>query len=77
MDITRLLRGKTVAAVMTNGHHLLIHASDGSELTLAWLDDNGRPLKGKPAAIQSGVRLKAAGVHDLIHFPGVRATGAA
>lgn len=66
MDITRALRGKTIAAVMTNGIVLQIRTSDGAELNIAWVDDNGNPLKGKPTAARHGYRLQANGIQDLI-----------
>lgn len=77
MDITARLRGKTVAAVLTNGHVLQIRTTDGAELCVAWLDDNGTPLKGKPSASQSGVRLLARGLRDLMYFPSIRTKGSA
>lgn len=75
MDITHRLRGKTVAEVLTNGHLLQIRTTDGAELTLTWLDDDGKPLKGKPAVAQSGVRLLARGAQDLQYFPTLRTKG--
>lgn len=69
MDITRALRGKTIAAVMTNGIVLQIRTSDGAELNIAWVDDNGQPLKGKPTAARHGYRLIARGIQDLIALP--------
>lgn len=77
MDITSRLRGKTVAEVTTNGHLLVIRTTDGAELTLAWLDGEGVPIKGKPAVAQSGVRLFARGLQDLMYFPTVRTKGQA
>ncbi len=62
--------GKTLAAVLTNGHVLQLRMTDGSELSIAWADDHGNPIKGKPVLAQSGVRLQARGVQDLIHLPG-------
>lgn len=75
MDITRRLRGKTVADVLCNGHILQIRTSDGAEINIAWLDDNGRPLKGKPAVAQHGVRLIARGVQELVHYPQLQTKG--
>ena len=69
MDLTLRLRGKRVAAVMTNGHLLNICTEDGAELTIAWVDDNGVPIKGKPVVAQHGVRLKMRGLQDLINLP--------
>lgn len=77
MDITARLRGKVVAEVTTNGHLLCIRTQDGAELTLAWLDGEGVPIKGKPAVAQSGVKLRARGLHELMYFPTVRTRGQA
>lgn len=68
--LTLRCAGKTVAAVMTNGHLLQLRMTDGSELSIAWADDTGQPLKGKPVLVQAGVRLQARGLQDLIHLPG-------
>lgn len=75
MDITARLRGKRIAEVLTNGHLLQIRTEDGAELTIAWLDDNGAPIKGKPAVGQHGVRLIAKGVKDIIHYPEILKRG--
>lgn len=77
MDITSRLRGKTVAEVSTNGHLLVIRTSCGAELTVAWLNGEGVPIKGKPAVAQSGVRLLARGLQDLMYLPNVRTKGQA
>lgn len=76
-NITTRLYGKGVESVTTNGHLLKIRCLDGSEYTIAWLDDNGVPIKGKPVLSQSGVRMIARGLQDLIHLPNVRTRGAA
>ena len=65
MDLTHRLRGRRVAACFTNGHVLSIRLEDGSEVNVAWLDDNGVPLKGKPALQSSGGRLRAEGIREL------------
>lgn len=75
MDITARLRGKRIAAVMTNGNTLRITADDGTEIDVVWADDNGRPLKGKPVIVNHGLRLVARGLQDLIHLPPQRANG--
>lgn len=77
MDITSRLRGKTVAEVTTNGHLLVVRTTDGTELTVAWLDGEGTPIKGKPAVAQSGVRMKTRGIHELMYFPTIRTRGQA
>lgn len=69
MDLTVRLRGKKIGDVLTNGHILKLCTDDGAEINIAWLDDNGRPIKGKPAIVQHGLRLIAAGTQDLINHP--------
>jgi len=70
MDLTRQLRGKQVAAVMTNGNVLVIQMHDGSEILVKWVDDNGETIKGRPVLGSRGMRMRAEGVRDLIHMPG-------
>jgi len=44
--------------------------SERDELEIAWLDDNGVPLKGRPALVKAGTRLHAAhAVRDVINGP--------
>ncbi len=76
-DITARLRGKTVECVATNGHQLLIRTTDGAELVIVWADGEGRPLKGAPVVAQSGCRLIARGLQDLMHIPRIRTHGSA
>ncbi len=66
MDLTHRMRGKQIAAVMTNGHTLSIRLEDGSELNVQWVDDNGKALKGLPVIQALGLRLKCAGFRDLM-----------
>lgn len=65
MDITRLLRGKRIAQVTTNGSLIRLTMEDNSEMDIAWVDDNGRPIKGRPMIGNFGVRLHAAGIKDI------------
>lgn len=69
MDLTRRLRGKVIESLLTNGHLLQLRTSDGAEMHIAWADDEGRALKGQPLCVHHGVRLIAAGLHDLINLP--------
>lgn len=73
MDLTRLLRGKTIAALMSNGHVLSIRCSDNSEINVAWVDGNGVPIKGKPVVESRGGRLQARGVQELMFLQGLHA----
>lgn len=66
MDITRLLRGKRVARVATNGYMLRVTCDDNTEIDIAWVDGNGAPLKGRPMVGNYGHRLQANGVRDLM-----------
>jgi len=72
MDLTRRLRGKTIASVLTNGHILQIRTSDGAEIDICWADDHGKPIKGQPLCVQHGVRFITRGLKDLIHHPSAR-----
>lgn len=74
MDIHTRLAGKRIAEVLHNGQVLNIRTHDGAEVMIAWVDDNGRPIKGRPAVVQSGARIKAASLKDLANLPamGVR-----
>jgi len=72
MDLTRRLRGKTLAAVMTNGHILQLRAADGAEIDICWVDEHGRAIKGKPVCVRHGVRIVTPGLHDLINLPSAR-----
>lgn len=64
--LTNRLRGKKIAAVMSNGHVLAIQCEDGSEIRVAWVDGNGNVLKGMPIVEGVGVRLKANGMQEII-----------
>jgi hypothetical protein len=75
MDITRRLRGKQVAEVTTNGNVLRITTKDGDDIDIVWLDDNGAPIKGKPAARKHGPRIICRGMADLIHYPEIMKRG--
>ena len=65
MDISARLRGKKLADIICNGHLLKICTDDGAEITLGWLDDNGKLIKGKPAIVTTGVRIHAPGIAQL------------
>lgn len=65
MDLTRQLRGNVVSEVCTNGHVLSIRLANGAEINLAWVDDNGVAIKGRPVVQSRGMRLRAAGFKDL------------
>lgn len=73
--LTYRLIGKRVAQVATNGHVLRITSADGVDLDVVWVDDNGVPIKGRPAVLNHGPRLLAQGLQDLIHHPQIHARG--
>lgn len=70
MGLTQRLRGRRVASVQTNGNLLALRLEDNSEVCIAWVDENGRPVKGQPVMHSSGGRLVARNLHELIRAPG-------
>ena len=66
MDITARLRGKKIAAITTNGRMLRITCDDNSEMDVMWVDDNARPVRGRPLIGNFGVRLVAEGIRDIM-----------
>lgn len=52
--------------MISNGILLLIRMTDGSEISVAWVDDNGKAIKGKPVISDKGFRLKVADFKDLV-----------
>ena len=77
MNLTQKLHGKAVESVTTNGRLLVIRTADGNETTVAWVDGEGRPIDGKPVVSQTGYRLIARGLQDLMHLPRIRTHGQA
>lgn len=77
MDITLRLCGKQVREVISNGYDLKIVTADNSELTISWVDGEGRKIKGHPVVTESGVRLKARGLRDVMYLPQIRTRGEA
>ena len=75
--LTQRLLNKRVAAVLSNGNVLQIRCTDGSEIDVAWLDDHGLPIKGKPALYTAGARLIAHGMRDIINSPQLTRHGVA
>lgn len=67
MSITLRLAGKRLREALTNGIELVLVMDDGSEAHVMWVDDNGVPIKGKPILWNTGVRMKARGVQELIN----------
>lgn len=71
MSITLRLAGKKLREALTNGIELVLVMDDGSEAHVMWVDDNGAPIKGKPILWNTGVRMKARGVQELINAASV------
>lgn len=69
MDLTRQLRGKEIAEVMTNGHVVSIRTQDGSEVVVRWVNDNGETIKGHPVVQSRGFRMRLERFRDLIRLP--------
>lgn len=58
-SIHHTLTGQIIDYVATNGTILLLRTTTGKELQVAWVDDNGNPIKGKPAIRFSGTHVLA------------------
>ena len=58
-DISMRMAGKTIESVMKSNEVLLLRCEDGTEMQIAWLDDNGRPVKGTPKIIWFGRHVRA------------------
>ena len=71
MDLTRTLRGRRVQYVATDGCYLVIHADDGAELRVRWVDDNGETIKGKPVVHAHGYRMSVK-LSDALLMPARR-----
>lgn len=67
MDITLQLAGRQVECALTNGNMLCIRCTDGRELQIQWVDDNGNPLKGKPLLRMAGTHIIARGAREILH----------
>ncbi len=69
MNALCFLAGGIVGAVALAIAAIAIRCHDGTEVNIAWVDDNGTPIKGKPTAALYGYRLLANGMRDLIRLP--------
>jgi hypothetical protein len=67
--LTRRLRGRRVAACHANGTVLALVLEDGSQVHVAWVDENGRRVAGRPVLQLSGGYLNARSLHELIKVP--------
>jgi len=59
MQVHAQLKGREVEYVATNGHLLVIRCTDGRELQVEWVNDNGEPIRGKPVLRFAGVNVIA------------------
>lgn len=66
MDLTKRLRGKTVAEVSTDGRVLRITTTSNEMIDIAWLSDGAQFKKGFPICVRHGVKISAEGFVDLI-----------
>jgi hypothetical protein len=53
------LAGQEIDYVATNGHILVLRTTTGKELRVAWVNENGEAIKGKPALMFCGLNVKA------------------
>jgi len=58
-SIHRLVVGRKVEHVITNGHILVIKLDNGMELQVGWANDNGELIKGKPVIKSCGLNVRA------------------
>jgi hypothetical protein len=59
MEITRQLAGRKVRAVGKYNDALVIMCDDGYEVQVAWVDENGKPVKGQPMVMFAGKKVVA------------------
>ena len=51
---------------LTPKSKLRITCADGAEMDVMWVDENARPLRGRPMIGNFGVRLAAGGIKDIL-----------
>ena len=67
--LTQRFHGRRVRQCETNGHLLAFRLEDNSVVQVAWVDDNGKPIKGRPVVESSGARLNARSLQEMIRMP--------
>ncbi len=72
MNINIRLSGKRVAEVLANGKVLNIRTHEGDEVMIAWVDENGKPVQGRPVLVQSGARIVGSALKDLANLPAIQ-----
>ncbi len=69
-SLSMLMSGKVHGEVWTNGHMLVIELQDGHCIEVAWVNNEGKPVDGRPAINFAGkkVRPRVGGVfqRDLV-----------
>jgi hypothetical protein len=65
-DLNRQLKGREVAQVLCNGSVLMIRTTDGLEVPIVWVNDNGELLTGRPVLGRLGRRIICRGMRELI-----------
>jgi hypothetical protein len=63
--ISDIVHGKQVEAIWACDNLYVIRFLDGTELQVAWVDDNGTPIKGVPA-------VRFAGLHVIADVGGIK-----
>jgi hypothetical protein len=53
------LHGQEIDYVATNGEVLVLRTKNGKELRVAWVNENGEAIKGKPVLMFCGLNVKA------------------
>lgn len=69
MQLTMRLVGREIKEVRSNGHLLALRLDDNTEVVIAWVDDNGKAIKGRPVVHSSGGRIDTRSLHELIKIP--------
>ncbi len=67
--LTTILSGKQIECIYHNGQVLLVRCTNGFEVKIAWLDDDGKPVDGSPHIVGQGIHIHAncANVQAKVH----------
>ncbi len=66
-SMTMRMTGKPIHSIMKSNERLMIRAENGDELHVAWVDENGKPVKGRPIIVWYGRRVLAKTAHLGVH----------
>ncbi len=61
--------------MLSNGHVLVIKTAEGAEIRVAWVDDNGAIVKGRPLIQGVGFRLRAENMREIVTGAAAGVTG--